>query len=109
MQRAVLGAKLLAIVACSGMITAFGSDPPIRAEVRGATVTAYDTGDSEVAGFNLRLGLRLTNGFGEPLDVPKPGRADDGKLRFSLAAIQPNSQMGAGYTCIAPVSLAPAP
>jgi hypothetical protein len=70
------------------MISGFGSDQPIHADVEHAAATPYHTDDPDVAGFKLRFGLRLTNRSGEPLELPKSGPGDGGTTRIAVLGLE---------------------
>jgi hypothetical protein len=59
--------RVLILATLAGAVTSFGSGRLIQAKVELATVTPFDIGDPDLAGFKLKLDVRLTNRSGQPL------------------------------------------
>jgi len=80
--------RVLILAALAGAVPGFGSDQPIQAQVEHATATPYDTDDPDLAGFKLKLEVRLTNRSEVPLDLPKTGREIGGTTRVAVLNVE---------------------
>jgi hypothetical protein len=72
LQPAPILARLSLAAVIGGVFPALSSDQTIRAEVQHARATPYSTGDPEVAGYQLKLDLRLTNRSAKLVSLPHP-------------------------------------
>jgi hypothetical protein len=85
---------LILTVALSGGGAGLNSAQPIRAEILQAQATPYRADDPDVAAFNLKFDVRLANGSGGSVNIPKAATGDGGTTRVAVLGVQAKQRDG---------------
>jgi hypothetical protein len=67
---------------------------PIRAEILHAQAIPYPTDDPDVAAFNLKFDVRLGNGSGGQVNIPRAETGDGGTTRVAVLGVQAKQRDG---------------
>jgi hypothetical protein len=81
-------------VVLSGGGAGLNSAQPIRAEILQAQATPYRADDPDVAAFNLKFDVRLANGSGESVNIPRAETGDGGTTRVAVLGVQAKQRDG---------------
>jgi hypothetical protein len=86
---------LILTVALSGGGAGSNSAQPFRAEILRVQATPYRADDPDVAAFNLKFDVRLANGSGGPVGIPKAETGGGGgTTRVAVLGVQAKQRNG---------------
>ena len=92
---ASLVCRIFIAATVSGPMPILASDQPAQAEVLRARASAYPGDDPEVAGFNLRFDLRLTNKSEKVFHLPNPTIGEAPTTQFVVIGVESKGPDGA--------------
>jgi hypothetical protein len=87
-QRSLVFSRILILAALPGLGSGLSSDQPALAEVQHALATPYRVDDPDVAGFNLKFDLQLTNQSEKVMQLPIFNAGEDDAVRYAVSGVQ---------------------